>query len=486
MKWHVLGLVCLFTALPCAMAQTFPDLDGDGHITASDVRLFSNQWRLRGGGWDPQADFTGDNRLDHEDAAVLVENMVRPSPITGPVVLADNARLLPNDGSVQALESQPGHVTLTGAVPPLSPGDVLISQSGEGLLCKITSVAAVGDAVIAETEPATLEDAFKELHIRWAGLANLDGLVPGDGVMLDELTPAVVGPATTSPMAAWKGDVMTRQHFRIDCDLYSAPPGKLILRGDGYLTVPAEFSIDLDDDYGLTYARCAIGADLDLEARLYADGRIQTPIKYSRLVPLVTYYGMPITVGPVVIIPVFELGIGIDVSVVVDLKLGVTCNVSARVVGGGEYRDGSAHLIGEHVGKLADGSSVRVSALTEGEVKGQVTITPAIFAGRLKVYALAGPYIALKLGGTAEVKVVADPLGVDTLLSRDAWIFLNATGGLELGAFGSKWAECSGDFFQYRYHLPFYPLVDILKGDILVRPFGLPTDTISVDYLVVK
>lgn len=84
-----------------------------------------------------------------------------------PALLQPEAVLLPRDGSVQVVGRTATSLTLTGSVPALTPGQVLIGTLGEGFLLRVLSSASDGaGGVVVQTEQASLEDAFRQLDLR--------------------------------------------------------------------------------------------------------------------------------------------------------------------------------------------------------------------------------------------------------------------------------------------------------------------------------
>ncbi|WP_309722224.1 hypothetical protein [Armatimonas sp.] len=84
-----------------------------------------------------------------------------------PAILQPNAVLLPADGSVSVTGRTATQLTLHGSVPPLAPGQVILSTMAEGFLLKVVGTTPDGSGgVVVQTEPATLEDAFKQADLR--------------------------------------------------------------------------------------------------------------------------------------------------------------------------------------------------------------------------------------------------------------------------------------------------------------------------------
>ncbi len=77
-----------------------------------------------------------------------------------------NVTVLPGDGTVGIAAIDDTSVTLTGAVPALQLGAVLVSGQGEGFLRRVKTINKNGTSTVLETEQATLPDLFQSASIR--------------------------------------------------------------------------------------------------------------------------------------------------------------------------------------------------------------------------------------------------------------------------------------------------------------------------------
>lgn len=75
-------------------------------------------------------------------------------------VLRSGAVMLPNDGSLTISNITDAGLTLSGSVPPLQPGSIIVSGAGAGLLRKVLSVSQSGGNTVAVTTPAFLDELF--------------------------------------------------------------------------------------------------------------------------------------------------------------------------------------------------------------------------------------------------------------------------------------------------------------------------------------
>lgn len=112
-------------------------------------------------------------------------------------VLAPAVRTLPSDGSVTVSAVTDTSVTLTGKVPSLKPGDILMSQKGQGLLRSVTAVSQAAGVTTVTTAPAVVTDAVEQCDASFSkafSSTDVTSFTPGiDGTTL---TPAFKGGGT--------------------------------------------------------------------------------------------------------------------------------------------------------------------------------------------------------------------------------------------------------------------------------------------------
>ncbi len=92
--------------------------------------------------------------------------------------ISDKVRVIPTDGTVSIQQPSNSQLVLTGAVPSIKEGDVLLANVGNGILRKAKSVLRSREGeVTVETEPGTLEDVFTNAEIavvRTLGVEDVD------------------------------------------------------------------------------------------------------------------------------------------------------------------------------------------------------------------------------------------------------------------------------------------------------------------------
>jgi hypothetical protein len=111
--------------------------------------------------------------------------------------LRPNVVAVPFDGSVTLSNITSSSVTLSGKVPTLKVGQVIIGGPAPGIMRKINSVTQSGGSTILETTDATLTDAFQTLNISFAGtLAAQPGLKPAKSITETSSGGGTIDPTT--------------------------------------------------------------------------------------------------------------------------------------------------------------------------------------------------------------------------------------------------------------------------------------------------
>ncbi len=83
------------------------------------------------------------------------------------VSVKDNVVVVPDDGTVTVSGITPTGLTLTGAVPALVVGSVIVSGIGAGLMRKVVSVTTDPSGTVVQTEDASLEDVFNSANVEF-------------------------------------------------------------------------------------------------------------------------------------------------------------------------------------------------------------------------------------------------------------------------------------------------------------------------------
>ena len=210
---------------------------------------------------------------------------------------------IPQDGSVVVSQLSPSKLSLTGTLPIIKPGSVLVSRAGEGFARRVTQVAPGAGGIEVETVQASLPEIFSEANLKQDKV-----LGPDSFAVVESLVPgATIGPGRSSGR-----DGRLSTEFAINFSNAEFPPAPLpgspprewfiVLNGSGTLRIAEETEVIIDL-LGLKHLRVVPSITLNLNVRI--SGRMETE---ELRVPLFRMVGAPIFLGPVVLLPTFDVG----------------------------------------------------------------------------------------------------------------------------------------------------------------------------------
>lgn len=265
-----------------------------------------------------------------------------PAPLdpNTPIVRREVA-VLPSDGTVQVGDlGADGTLTITGAVPPLVPGSVIVSGQGRGLLRRVSEVVSAGSGMtIVRTESAQLTDVFEKAKIRFQRDIAIDDLDPAS---LGEQNGVTISAPTRSRTNGSRGgrDVATELKFEIK---FTEEPIEVAGSVTTRLSVSTDFEIDSEavrdaqgnpafDESGYPITRSyirdfsyvqSVGGDVAVNLTARKKGDLFTPrerhLRHFEARPITFFVG----IVPVVLTPEFDLVCAIEASV----EGGFTCEV---------------------------------------------------------------------------------------------------------------------------------------------------------------
>ncbi|MEP6754537.1 MAG: hypothetical protein ABJA67_03465 [Chthonomonadales bacterium] len=225
------------------------------------------------------------------------------------VVVKPNVVVLPDDKSVTLSNITDTSVTLSGKVPSLQPGTMLVSGESPGMLRKVISVSQNGGATTLVTEMGSFDQLFESADVQFRQPLTLADVASIDNHGFDVNNNRSAGaPVTRSP------DVDIPLHFRIKVGKDKAPKeGVAEVRFDGH------FSADL------ACHPVYIGGELEsfeitcttvIAGTAKGTGKFAIPL-FKEEINYQTYLFTPIFLGNVGPVPVFLLPV---------LSLDLACN----------------------------------------------------------------------------------------------------------------------------------------------------------------
>ena len=343
-----------------------------------------------------------------------------PAPDTNEVTLSDDAVVIPNDGTVVVEGQTADEVVLSGDVPPLSPGDILVSTIDEGFLRKVESVnvsaADVGPAQVQiQTSPATLEEAIEDADIQFSqalGAEDFTSVEPLiEGVVVPQVGPAVS--PSTGPLSV-----------DINATLLDQGGSTVTLTGSISFTPTVIFNLDVSGFY-LNSLESALRVDMQSDLTLDA----QVTGSLQKEVPLAQFYGAPIPIPPtpIILVPKLTVVVGLEGEVMVGIETGFEFEGWAKA--GLAYADGSWTPI---TGVGHSFTFYPPSFYIEANTK--------VYGGlkeSLLIMGIAGPYVYQHAYG----EVIAELNPLESLLVGDAWMGLEAGAGVHVDIFGWELAD---------------------------------------------
>jgi hypothetical protein len=258
-------------------------------------------------------------------------SQILPPINNGEIIVRPEVRVLPSDGSVTIVEVAQGSVRLSGSVPPLAPGSVVVSGEDAGLMQKVISVRTEGGVTILETEDAGLDDVFEQADIKISqdlGVENFSEIqLHQEGVSI--------------------GDV-GRADVELPIILKKVKVGKTIgdveamveISGDAFLKIGLDFDFKIDSQ-GLLQAKGAVRGGMGIRNYKITGQLVQSLAKVE--IPLATLIGVPFTVfvGPVPIVLLPVLFIFVKVEGKVEVGVEFTGNAEIILEGGFDFVRGN-------------------------------------------------------------------------------------------------------------------------------------------------
>lgn len=268
-----------------------------------------------------------------------------------------------------------------------SAGDVLVSGRAAGLLRRVRSIRVDGDNIVAETEPASLEDVFDQVHVR--------------GALTGSDAPATAADQATASGLAPRGIRFAMPKLSIEGRRLGVGQNSEIELVDGEFAFDPEVDFDLRMRAGRiehikVLAAGATSARLHVRYHLKKPENLQSGffLHFSDGTPLAEtppYYAVFWAgVVPVVVsvrarlLANWELLVGGDVEGEQDVS------VSGAASTGLEYLSGDWRNLSSSSLSL---SRVGDNTLASHSISGNVTLTARL---DVSFYEMAGPYVGLE------------------------------------------------------------------------------------------
>jgi hypothetical protein len=310
-----------------------------------------------------------------------------PSAVDVAPIIQSHVRVLDGEPGVDLELHDTSVVGSRARFPELAaaaPGDVLISGRAAGFLRRVRSIRAEGDRVVADTEPASLEDVFEQVHVRGAINGN-EAPAPG---------------ATTAAGLAPRTVRLALPRLSLEGRRLAIGQGSEIEIVDGDFDFQPELDFDLTMHRGKIehlkvlasgesrarlHVRYHLAKPVDLGSGLFVRMASGTPLLETPPSYAVFWAGsVPIVVSVRArLLANWELLVGGDVTGEQDVRADGSVSAGLEYAGGGWRNLASKSLSLSHAGN---------TVLTSHAVAGDVTLTARL---DVSFYEVAGPYIGL-------------------------------------------------------------------------------------------
>jgi len=251
-------------------------------------------------------------------------------------------------------------------------GDIIVSLDDGGKISKIVSIK--NEEI--NFEPATIEEAFEKLDVRYfqeldtKNLKNINYYYNGVKNIYDRNSKIFKIKLDNVVLYDYDGDDKTKDD-RITAD------GVIDLFSD------IEWSINVDE-HSIKELKFINGVNQKSDFKINISTPVRIPIPFSKEFVLADYEFMPVTIGPVVFTPIISLIVGFNVGVAGKVMVNISQSISAKY--GAHYINGEWRGITEVNDKSFKGFLSFIGA--DGWLKGY--IGPKL---KLNFYNTFGPYI---------------------------------------------------------------------------------------------
>ena len=383
---------------------------------------------------------------------VTADRNVYPTFTTITTTLAPQVRILDN-ATMGLLQNQAGSTLIFDSsatnVASLQPGDLIVSQTGNGLARRVTSVTVLtGSSIFVDTTPATLEDIIQD-----GAIAYHQKLTPNDITSAAPLATGVQLVSRPRTASADAGD----QGISIEI---SHDEGSLTVQGSATFTLEPDLAISFGWPGGITEFKTAMHIQASTDLSVSCSSSLTF---LEKEIPLATLTFAPMLFGPVPVVT----------QVVVELK--ITGESDAALTASVTYTETAA--IGIHYLRSEGWSPINQRSETMSFAEPEVSASASLRGGvgpdtTFLIADVAGPdaNIEVYLEVEAEAKGSASEQCVDLGL----FLGFDAEAGGKVDILGWELAEYTVQLFDYKWPLK---SADLCQDN---QPPAAPTNLIAV------
>ena len=218
---------------------------------------------------------------------------------SAPSRLLTNVKVLPADGSVQISALTSTSVTLSGTVPALQTGDVILNTTGNGFMLKVVSAQTTGSSTVVTTTQASIEDTVQSCNLQVNRTLNVNDLA--------NFTPTIPGATLTANTNAQASNTKAagKPTFHLSVPSTSISTSAAFTVG---VEADLDFGISVKlkvDQATINQFSCVSTISASLGLKVAAN----SSSTFSGDVMIGTVKGTPFLLGdlPILIFPVYEL-----------------------------------------------------------------------------------------------------------------------------------------------------------------------------------
>ncbi len=381
--------------------------------------------------------------------AVLLLSLCVPVFAAVPAIVKSNVRVLPaaaissagvQTAGVRMMETAPGRLSLSGAVPKLKAGDVIVSGAGEGTLRKVVSVGKSGAQTTVQTAQAALTDVFQEADIKLKkplGVGDFTTLTPlMPGVSIAQKPQVRLNSAAANSVFSLDPIQCNFLQLKLCAQSGGCSTGQVTVDGTASLTPQIDIDLAIRKSLLPPFAqvtRARFVPQLQASLNVTVQGNANVTF-VNRSWPIAHFGGKPITVNvggvPVVFTPTILITLKLSGDMKAQAQLVATATLTAGA--GVDYHvdsDNSTHL--DPVVFASPSFAFRASA----GATFSVDLSPLHTNFDLKIYGIAGPYMDFDCPIIhGEIDFTALPAPGELCVNASA--LFRGTGGFKVDIFG--------------------------------------------------
>jgi hypothetical protein len=215
------------------------------------------------------------------------------------VVIKPNVFVIPEDGSVTVSGLTDSGLTLSGTLPTLTPGSMLVSGQGPGFIRRVMGVTPVGTTLSLITQTGSLEDVIESAEVRFRKKLNQE---PEDTIQVH--APGVQIGRSAGRQDTPEGIPIHVPEFKVARDEEGTEfAAKFAANGILNFDVDGEFIFTLAN--GLE--RFGLSLTADYNGTFLASTEAETPFIGPREIEFATFIGSPRRLGAIGPIPILLL-----------------------------------------------------------------------------------------------------------------------------------------------------------------------------------